>query len=178
MSEVWGAECTWEDERCVLPAWWRAGREMPRRVAGRGAGPTWVASHGARGRRPAGGTAISLLTLSRWRRAHAYCRRPAGGAVIPRLLRPSRPRISPASCGRAGALIAAPCTPGSPLSVPLKTCSCEPRGPLTKRRGRIRLRLRAGTEGATAIASRDNQGFNNVSLFPYRRSFRDGIAVI
>ena len=32
--------------------------------------------------------------------------------------RPSGRRVSPASCRRAGALIAAPCTPGEPLTVP------------------------------------------------------------
>ena len=58
---------------------------------------------------------------------------------------PSRQRISPTSCRRAGVLIAAPCTPGSPLSIPRKDSFYWPRSSFTKPARKIPLEPRAKT---------------------------------
>ena len=59
-----------------------------------------------------GGTAISMLQRRNIKENTSALQASGGGTAIRRLRRPSRPPISPASCGRAGGLIAAPCTPG------------------------------------------------------------------
>ena len=87
-----------------------------------------------------------------------------GGTAIRRLRRPSRPPTSPASCGRAGGLIAAPAPPASlSLFRPEAAFVGPGSGETTE------------PKGSTEQSSQDNPGSTTVI---YRRIVRDGIAIL